>query len=110
MTIYITQGRYTGEAMKSFLAKPEDRSAAAKAVIEAAGGKVHGFYFTFGEYDFLVISEAPSEKDMVAGLLAVAAGGAVTGLKTTVAMTGADAKAAMEKAKGLTSSYRAPGA
>jgi uncharacterized protein with GYD domain len=109
MTIYITQGRYTGEAMKSFLAKPEDRSQVAKAIIEAAGGKVHAFYFTFGDYDFMVIAEAPSEQDIVAALLAVGSGGAVTGLKTTVAMTGADAKAAMEKAKGLAGRYRPPG-
>jgi phosphotransferase system HPr-like phosphotransfer protein len=57
----------------------------------------------------MVISEADSAQDVVASLLAVASAGTVTGLKTTVAMTGAEAKAAMEKAKGLTGKYRAPG-
>ena len=109
MTIYITQGRYTEQAMKGFLAKPEDRSEATRAIIEAGGGKVLGFYFTFGDYDFMVISEADSGQDVVASLLTVASAGAVTGLKTTIAMTGAEAKGAMEKAKGLAGRYRAPG-
>jgi uncharacterized protein with GYD domain len=43
MTIYITQGRYTEQAMKGFLAKPEDRTEATKAIIQAGGGKVLSF-------------------------------------------------------------------
>jgi uncharacterized protein with GYD domain len=40
-----------------------------------------------GEYDFLVIAEAPGETQMAAVLLTAASGGGVTGLKTTLAMT-----------------------
>jgi hypothetical protein len=57
MTIYITQGRYTDQAIKGFVAKPEDRSAQVRKLMKAAGGKMIAYYVTLGEYDFLVISE-----------------------------------------------------
>ena len=66
MTIYITQGRYTDQAIKGMIAKPEDRKQAVSALIEAAGGKLLDYYVTFGEFDFLVISEADDDVDMAA--------------------------------------------
>jgi uncharacterized protein with GYD domain len=56
---------------------------------------------TFGEYDFLTIAEAPDVKLMLAALTVAAAGGGVTDLKTTIAVTSADMKEALENAKSL---------
>ena len=109
MTIFISQGRYTAEGIKGMLAKPEDRTAALAKLFEAAGGKLIGYYVTFGDYDFLSIAEAPSEQAVMAGLIAAAAGGGVTNLKTTVAMSSAEAKKAFESAGKLAAAYRAPG-
>jgi uncharacterized protein with GYD domain len=109
MTIFITQGRYSDQAMKAFLDKPEDRTEVARQVIEAAGGTLIAFYVTFGEYDFMLIAEADSEVDVAGALMAVAAAGTVTAMKTTIALSGADAKAAMERGKRMTGAYRVPG-
>ena len=109
MTTYIVQGRYTTEAIKGMMAKPEDRTAAVSKLFEAAGGRLISYYLTFGEYDFLIVSEAPNEQAALSGLIAAAAGGAVTHLKTTVAMSSGQAMKAFEAAKGVASSYRAPG-
>ncbi len=46
---------------------------------------------------------------MMAALIAAAAGGGVTGLKTTVAMTTADAKKAMAGAKKAGAGFRSAG-
>ena len=54
-------------------ANPENREKAVADLMEKAGGKLHALYFTFGEYDFLSISEAPSEEVMASALIAVAA-------------------------------------
>jgi len=109
MPIYITQGRYTREAIKGMIVKPEDRADAVSRLLSKAGGRLIGHYLTFGEYDFLVISEAPGETQMAAVLLAVGSGGGVTDLRTTVAMTSVEAKGVFAAASDLAPSFRSAG-
>ncbi len=109
MTIYITQGRYTDQAIQGFVAKPEDRATAVRKLMKAAGARMISYYVTLGEYDFLVISEGKDLTGMMGGLIAAAAGGGVTGLKTTVAMTTADAMKAMAGAKKIGKGFRSAG-
>src|SRR5262245_13750375 len=101
MPIFITQGRYTQSAVTEMIATPEGRAEAVEKIITAAGGKLHSYYVTFGDYDFLAIIEAPDEKTVLAVLAISAAGGGVTDLKTTVAVSSADMKGAFERAKSL---------
>lgn len=109
MPIYITQGRYTREAIKGMIVKPEDRADAVSRLMSKAGGRLIGHYLTFGEYDFLVIAEAPSETQMAAVLLAVGSGGGVTDLRTTVAMTSVEAKGVFTAASDLAPTFRSAG-
>ena len=109
MAIYITQGRYTPDAVKGMAAKPENREKAVGEFMDKAGCKLHGLYLTFGEYDFLSICEAPSEKAMAAALIAGAAAGGVTGLKTALAIPAKDAVKAFELAGPLAKSFKPPG-
>jgi uncharacterized protein with GYD domain len=109
MPIYITQGRYTREAIKGMIVRPEDRADAVSRLLSKAGGRMIGLYFTFGEYDFLLISEAPSETQIAAALLAAANGGGVTNLRTSLAMTTIEAKGAFAAAGDLVRSYQGPG-
>ena len=109
MPLYITQGRFTAEALKGMLAKPEDRATAVSALAEKAGGKLLSYYVTFGEYDFLVVAEAPDSQAAAAVVLAAAAGGGVTGLKTTEAMTSAQAKQCFAKAGQLAAGFKSAG-
>jgi uncharacterized protein with GYD domain len=109
MPLYITRGNYSSDTMKAMMAKPEDRSEAVGKLFAAVGGKLHGLYFTFGEYDFLLIAEAPSEKDMAAALIAIAGSGAVTNLHTTVAISTGDMKTAFGKAASVAGQFRPGG-
>jgi uncharacterized protein with GYD domain len=61
MPIYITQGRYTRDAIKGMIIKPEDRADAVGRLVSKAGGKLIGYYVTFGEHDFLCIAEMQNE-------------------------------------------------
>ena len=90
MAIYITQGRYTSDAVKGMVANPKNREKAVADLMEKAGAKLLGLYFTFGEYDFLSISEAPNAEVMASALIAGAASGGVSDLRTSVAMTSKD--------------------
>ena len=107
--IFITQGNYTREAVKGLLAKPEDRSAELARLAEKAGGKLVGYYMTFGESDFVIIIDAPSEKAMTAILLVAAASGGVANLRTMLAMSTSDAKQSMATDGQFAAAYRAPG-
>jgi uncharacterized protein with GYD domain len=109
MPIYITQGRYTREAIKGMTARPEDRADAVSRLLAKAGGRLIGWYMTFGEYDFLAIAEAPSEIQMAAALIAVAGGGGITDLRTTVALTAAEAQGAFAAAGDLARAFRSAG-
>ena len=109
MPIYVTRGRYSPESIKNLVAKPEDRTASVKKLVEATGAKLVSFYVTLGHYDFLLITEAPSAKEASAFILGAASAGAVTDVETSEAFTGAEAHqvfAAAGKAAGI---YKLPG-
>lgn len=109
MTIYITQGRFTAKAVEGILNKPEDRFQAVAALMGASGGKLLDYYVTFGEYDFLIISEGKSEQDVLAAILAAAASDTVTHLRTVPAITSVEAKAVYEKAQSVRACFRPTG-
>lgn len=108
MPIFITQGRFTQDAIKGMIAKPEDRSEAVSELIAKTGGKLLAYYLTFGEYDFFVVSEGPID-GAATGVIVAAAGGGVTDLKTTVAMTSAEMKNAFTNAGPIAGSFRSAG-
>ena len=109
MPIFITQGRYTRDAIRGMIVKPEDRADAIARLLSKAGGRLIGYYLTFGEYDFLAIAEAPSETQMAAALLAAGSGGGVTDLRTTLAMTSVEAKGAFAAASDLAPGFKSAG-
>ena len=109
MAIYITQGRYTSDAVKGLVSNPENREKAVADLMEKAGGKLLALYFTFGEYDFLSVSEAPNEEVMASALIAGVASGGISHLRTSVAMTSKDAMKAFKSAGSLSQAFKPPG-
>ena len=109
MPIFITQGRYTRDAIKGMVASPEDRAETVAKLAQQAGGKLLAYYITMGEYDFLTIFEMPSHKEACAVALTAAASGGVTDVKTTLAMTSAEAKEVFAASGKAASGFRAAG-
>ena len=110
MTIYISQGRYTAAAIRAMTARPEDRSEAIAEMLAAAGGRLIGWYLTLGRYDWLIIAEAPDERTLVSAVLAAAAGGSLSDITTTVALSAEDTVKAFGKAGELAKKFRSAGA
>jgi uncharacterized protein with GYD domain len=107
MPMYLTRFSYTPATWAKLIKNPEDRRAAAKQYIEAVGGKLHGFWYAFGEHDGYTMWEAPDNVSMAATALAIGAGGAMISLHTTVLLTVEETLAALQKASAIT--YRPPG-
>ena len=49
----------------------EERDKIAADIIRKAGGKLLSLYYTFGQYDFVAIIEAPTHEDMAYILLEI---------------------------------------
>jgi uncharacterized protein with GYD domain len=110
MTIYLVQGRYTQQAITGMIAKPEDRAGPVGALVEAAGGKLLDLYITFGDHDFLAVVESKkSETDTMGAVMAAAASGTITGVRTTVAVRSKDAMKAMRVAKRIQKGFKPAG-
>jgi uncharacterized protein with GYD domain len=109
MPIYITQGRYTRDAIKGMIVKPEDRADVVSRAVSMVGGRLIGYYVTFGDYDFLTICEAPDETHMMAVLLAAASGGGVSDLRTTIAVSSTDATGAFAAAADVAPAFKSAG-
>jgi uncharacterized protein with GYD domain len=75
----------------------------------AIWGKFINFYFTTGDSDFLLISEANDAESIIAALMAAAAAGTISDVTTARAWTGAEFKAIADKASKAASAYRGPG-
>jgi len=76
MTIYIMLGNLQRAAFEKF-ESIDDRDKKAKQVIESLGGKMISLFYTFGQYDFVMIFDMPSKENAVKFLSIVAKHGTV---------------------------------
>ncbi len=109
MPHYLIQASYANDSVAAMVKKPEDRAATVRGVIEKFGGKMHGFYYCFGDYDVAIIAEVPDNVTMAAVSMAVTSSGALKAFKTTVLMPPNDGMQAMRKASEIAAAYRPPG-
>jgi uncharacterized protein with GYD domain len=85
MPTYISLLRFTQQGVEKIKESPA-RLERAKAAIKAAGGDLKAFYLTLGQYDGVVIGEAPSDEAYATTMLAIAGAGAAR-TETLVAFT-----------------------
>jgi uncharacterized protein with GYD domain len=108
MPLYLTRFSYTPETWARMIDNPEDRRVAAQSYIESVGGKLHGFWYAFGEHDGYNLWEAPDNVSMAAVVLAIGGGGALSSVETTVLMSVDETIDALKMAGQV--GYRAPAA
>jgi uncharacterized protein with GYD domain len=88
MAILITQARFTQEGTKNTTVAPEDRVEAARRLIAEAGGTLIAYYLTSGDYDALLIFQAPSYEDAAPALATAAARSGVADVRTVLVTSG----------------------
>jgi len=76
MSTYLIMSRWTQQGMQSVKDSPA-RLEAAKQAAKALGGEIKAFYLVMGQYDFVVITEAPNDEAVARLLLAIGAQGNV---------------------------------
>ena len=101
----------TDNSAKGLVARPQDRTETARVLVESFGGKLHHYYFSFGEYDGVGICEFPDNTAVAAFSMAAASMGAFSRFETMALLTGKDAEAAMKRAhETKTTGYKPPNA
>jgi uncharacterized protein with GYD domain len=88
MALYMYQASYTAKSMAAQLKEPEDPVEAIRSALEDAGAELVVTGFPFGEYDVLVVYEAPDDVTAASVAMAVAAAGEVKSAKTTRLLSG----------------------
>ena len=105
MAKYLFEINYTQDGIKGVLKEGgTSRRNMIEKLTQNMGGSVESFYFTFGENDGYLIADYPSNVDVAALSMTVAAAGGAT-IKTHVLLTPEEVDQATEK----TVEYRAPG-
>lgn len=109
MPIYISRGKFTIDAVKGMMANPENREEAVSQLFKSVGGRLIGWYLTFGRHDWLVIGEFPDSKAAASAVLAAAGGGSLSDIETTVAMTASEAAETLAAAGRVARDFRSAG-
>lgn len=106
MPHYLFRAHYTQAGIQGVL--KEGAASRIKAVTElvaSVGGRVECAYWAFGDADFIMIAEVPSNAAAAAAATRVSASG-TSGVTTTVLLTAAE----VDEARGIGVTYRPPGA
>lgn len=98
MALYLTQFSYTAEAWTALAKEPADRRPVIRAHFEKLGGRLIEMYYCFGDYDGILIFEAPDDTAATAGLVAIVNAGHTTGIKTTKLLSIEDSVEALRRA------------
>lgn len=108
MALFLVKFGHTAETWQRLLANPEDRRQVLAPLAEAAGGKLHGLWYAFGDNDGFTLIEAPDDVSAASVLVKAAASGAFTTFSTTKLLSVDEMLDALRQAGGV--QYRAPGA
>jgi uncharacterized protein with GYD domain len=88
MALYMYQASYTAKSMAAQLKEPQDPAGPISSALEEVGATLLVAGFPFGEYDVLVVYEAPDDVTAASVAMAVAAAGEVKSAKTTRLLSG----------------------
>ena len=109
MALFMLMGKYSPEALKAILETGSDREAAARKVIEAAGGKLHGFYGMFGQdYNVALIVEAAGNAEYMGAIAPAIMSGTFAAFKSIPLFTAGDVVKASKIAKKVGPAYSPP--
>ena len=87
MTLYLHQWTYKEDQVTAMLKRDPaemNRAEVIRTSAEAFGGKLHAFYYSFGKYDGVAISEFDHETTALACLMAICGDGRIKTVQTTV--------------------------
>ena len=108
MSHFIIRWQFNSASAKALVGNPHDRTAPATTLIEGFGGKLHSYFFAFGDYDGVAICEFPDNTAAAACSMTAASTGAFSRFETVSLLTAKEAEAAMKRARDAKTGYKPP--
>ena len=107
MSLYLFRFKLSNDAFAAYVKEPSDREAAARKLIEAAGGKLHNYYYSVSTAETIAITEIDAES-MAAVEMVTMSSGVFTSVEGIEIIDSKSMTAAMETANKVVSAYQAP--
>lgn len=99
MSHFLIRFTYAPRYIRGIVERPDiDHAGQASAMVASLGAKLLGYWYAFGEFDGVVLLEAPDNRTATSIAMAIGGTGEVTRLATTVLLTMDEAREAMRKA------------
>jgi uncharacterized protein with GYD domain len=109
MAFYLVRAKVAQDFMKALVVRPEDRFMVTTRLLKDLGGRLHYYFFSFGEYDIVLIYELPDNVTAASLAMVLNAAGTVTEVETTPLLTMEEAVEAMGRAGDTAGVYQPPG-
>jgi uncharacterized protein with GYD domain len=109
MPYYLARAKISKDMITALVSRPEDRLVATTRFLQQIGGRLHNYFFSFGQYDIVLLFELPDNVNAAALAMTLSAAGSVTEIETTPLLTMQEAVAAMQSAGQATGVYVPPG-
>jgi uncharacterized protein with GYD domain len=108
MALYLTRARYSQEAYKGMIAKPENREAMARMLFEASGMKLQHVWYSPNTYEIIVVGEGDSVSGTTAAMVVLASGG-FTDVQSIELLSMQQQFDAMKAGAAVAAKFRPPG-
>ncbi len=109
MAFYLVRAKVARDFMKALVERPEDRLVATTRLLQGIGGRLHYYFFCFGEYDIVLVYELPDNISSASLSMVLTSMGTVTEVETTPLLTMEEAITAMRRAGDTVGIYQPPG-
>lgn len=108
MPFFLHQWTYKDSEVRAMVTTPQDREEIVSLAAQAFGGRLHGFYFCFGDHDAMCITEFPDNRTALACVMSIVGHRGLVALKTTALVTTQEARDAMGHATRVVNPYSKP--
>ena len=109
MAYYLLRAKYAQDSMNALVQRPEDRMLTTTRLLKEVGGRLHYYFFCFGEYDIVLLYELPDNVSAASLAMTMSAAGTVTETETIPLLTMEEAIDAMNQAREASGIYVRPG-
>lgn len=109
MAFYLIRAKVSQDFMQALVERPEDRLVTTTRLLQGIGGRLHYYFFCFGEYDIVLIYELPDNIASASLSMVLSSSGTVSEVETTPLLTMEEAISAMGSAGEAVGIYQPPG-
>ena len=109
MAYYLLRAKYAQDSMNALVQRPEDRMLTTTRLLKEVGGRLHYYFFSFGEYDIVLLFELPDNVSAASLAMTLSAAGTVTETETIPLLTREEAIDAMNQSREASGIYVPPG-